>query len=165
VVIGGESAGATISAATALLAVSEGGPRIDFQFLAYPKVDQVGDYPSVAENVSEGFDRAMFTFYSDCYLGADVSPTNPLVSPIFASPDVLAQLPAALILTADADPIRDEAEQFAGLLAKAGVEVTCIRAVGHTHGVLDFTADSQSARRISHAAYDVVRRFCIENAS
>lgn len=162
VVLGGESAGATIAAATSLLVASAGGPRIDFQFLAYPKLDHVGDYPSIDENVSEGFDRAMFAFYLDCYLGADARAEDPLVSPALAPDAWLTGLPAALVLTADADPIRDEAERYAGRMAEAGVEVTCLRAVGHTHGILDFTADSRSARRVSHAAYDIVRRFAQE---
>ena len=164
VVVGGESAGATISATAALLAVMTDGPRIDFQFLAYPKVDHVGDYPSIDENLSEGFDRGMFDFYRDCYLGAHARAEDPLISPVFAAPEVLAKLPAALILTADADPIRDEAERYAGQLAAAGVEVTCMRAVGHTHGILDFTADAISARRVAHAAYGVARQFASERS-
>lgn len=165
VVIGGESAGASISAAAALMAAASHGPRIDFQFLAYPKLDHVGDYPSIDENVSEGFDRSVFQFYFDCYIPVGVSAQNPLVSPVFASSAELATLPAALILTADADLIRDEAEFYAGRLADAGVEVTCLRAVGHTHGILDFTAESRSARRVAHAAYDIVRRFAEERAA
>lgn len=162
VVIGGESAGASISAAACLMAAANDGPRVDYQFLAYPKLDHVNDYPSIDENVSDGFDRSTFTFYFDCYVPAAVSAENPLVSPVFAPAELIAKLPSALILTADADPIRDEAEHYAGRLAAAGVEVTCLRAVGHTHGILDFTVESRSARRVSHAAYDVVRRFALE---
>ena len=164
VVIGGESAGASISAAASLVAAEQGSPRIDFQLLAYPKLDHVNDYPSIDENVTEGFDRSTFTFYFDCYVPDGVSAENPLVSPVFASAELIAKLPAALVLTAEADPIRDEAERYAGMMAMAGVEVTCLRAVGHTHGILDFTVDSVSARRVSHAAYDIVRRFALDRA-
>ncbi|HET6910057.1 MAG TPA: alpha/beta hydrolase fold domain-containing protein, partial [Mycobacteriales bacterium] len=55
---------------------------------------------------------------------------SPSASPLRGQ---LHGLPPAVIVTAEFDPLRDEGAAYADALAAAGVDVTHVRARGHTH--------------------------------
>ena len=58
---------------------------------------------------------------------------DPRVSPLFAPSEVLADMPPALIITAEFDPLCDEGEEYAHRLSSLGVECSLVRYFGQVH--------------------------------
>lgn len=130
--VGGDSAGGHLAAQLCQRSLREFGPDIDFQLLVYPVTDLSLSHPSIEEN-AEGYfltKRSMEWFRAN-YIG-DLDPRDPALSPLFA-PD-LAGLPAALVITAEYDPLRDEGEAYAQRLQEAGVPTQLVRYDGQIHG-------------------------------
>ena len=128
--IAGESSGGAIAAAAARLA-RERGPALAFQVLVTPLLDASLSSPSVTE-FAEGYllTRAQLEWaYAQYAPGAAVDDT--LLSPLLA-PD-LADLPPAVIVTMEYDPVRDDGERYAQRLARAGVRVKSARLGGMLH--------------------------------
>jgi acetyl esterase len=147
--ISGSSAGGNLAAATTLLARDRNGPPVKFQLLAYPICDTSMSQPSYTENADAPLLTArMMRWFLAQYIPAGANPRDPLIAPLQA-PD-LRGLPEALILTAECDPLRDEAMDYAAKLRAAGVEATSICYPGMVHGFLTRSPDhpqSQSARQ------------------
>lgn len=61
---------------------------------------------------------------------------DPRFSPILV--DNLSNLPPALVITSEYDPLRDSAETYAVKLAEAGVPTVTVRFNGVTHGFYGF---------------------------
>jgi acetyl esterase len=127
----GDSAGANLVVAAALLA-RDGGPRLRHLGLIYPITDAACDTASMHEFAS-GYvlTRAAMQWFWSLYLGDPADGANPLASVLRAD---LSGLPAATILTAEFDPLRDEGEAFASKLRAAGVAVDARRFNGMIHG-------------------------------
>jgi acetyl esterase len=152
-VVGGDSAGGNLAAATALMARDHGGPPIRFQLLVYPVVDAACDAASYVEN-AEGYfleAQAMRWFWQQ-YLGPDGDGSDPLATPLRAD---LAGLPPALVVTAEFDPLRDEGEAYAAALRAAGVDASATRYDGMIHGFwsmpMFFPEADQATREIATA--------------
>ncbi len=150
IAVAGDSAGGNLATAVALLAKRNAAPNIAFQLLLYPKLDFVNEYPSHIENGADGIPRALSQIFDDCYLPDVSQRSDPLASPVLATD--LAGMPAGLIVTADADTLRDEAEAYGQALRQAGVEVATLRAIGQAHGFATITELVPSARLITQAA-------------
>ncbi len=136
--VAGDSAGGNLAAAVSLMAREKKEFTISKQILFYPSLDldlSEMRYPSLTENARGYFvETNTLPEFNSFYLEGDVDPNNPLVSPI--REENLAELPAALVITAEYDPMRDEGELFAENLKKSGVPVQKIRYEGITHGFL-----------------------------
>jgi acetyl esterase len=143
--VGGGSAGGGLSASVALLARDLAGPKLALQVLEIPVTDLTMSQPSVREN-GEGYmlTRQGMAQCVGYYLARPEDARNPHASPLFA-PD-LSDLPPALVMTAEFDPLRDEGEAYARRLAQAGVTTTLRRWRGHIHGSMGFTKVLPSAR-------------------
>jgi acetyl esterase len=141
----GDSAGGNLAAAVALMVRDRGGPRLALQVLVYPITDYDFTRPSYTEN-AEGYllTSASMRFYWDAYVPNEADRMQPYVSPMRAAS--LAGLPAALVITAEYDPLRDEGEAYAKKLAQAGVPVTQSRYPGMIHAFFRFTNVMDSAR-------------------
>ena len=135
IVVAGDSAGGNLAAAVALMARDRGGPAPAFQLLLYPATDADGDTPSARE-FAEGYlllkdDMPWFwNHYLPNKKAADEAYASPLRAKDFSG------LPPALVVTAECDVLRDEGEDYAARLKKAGVPVTQRRVDGTIHGFL-----------------------------
>jgi acetyl esterase len=142
VAVGGDSAGANLSAVVAQQAVGEGVQAPALQLLIYPAVDMRGGYVS-AELFAEGFflTRSEMDWFADHYVHRDHY-EDPRVSPLLGT---LEGLPPAYIITAGFDPLRDEGEHYAEALRKAGVRVLTRRFPGMVHGFVNMGTVNRTA--------------------
>lgn len=133
IAVGGDSAGGNLAAAVALKNRDENGPDLCHQLLVYPVTDARRNTPSYQQNAKGYFlsADAMKWFWGE-YLNDDSEGENPLASPLRATS--LKNLPAATVITAEFDPLRDEGEAYGEQLAAAGVPVECRRWDGIIHG-------------------------------
>jgi acetyl esterase len=144
-----------LAAAVALLVRERAGPPLAHQALLYPVTDAACDSTSMRE-LSAGYmlSRAAMEWFWSCYLAAPGDADNPLASPLRA-PN-LAGLPAATIITAEYDPLRDEGERYADRLRGAGVPVSARRYLGMIHGFMSMPNITQVAERaIADVASDL----------
>jgi acetyl esterase len=121
-VVGGDSAGATLGAVVCQDAARNAGPPILLQCLICPVLDFDEPSPSrlaFAEN--HLIDKAILDADLADYLPDGADPADPRISPLRAAD--LAGLPAAIIHTAEFDPMRDEGNAYARKLMAAGVAV------------------------------------------
>ena len=128
----GESAGGNLSAVVCLRARDEQGPKINFQCLLYPVTDCDLTRASYQEN-GEGYllETNSMQWFWDTYCPAQERRQEPWASPIQAAS--LSQLPPALVVTAEFDPLRDEGMAYAEALDAAGTEATAICYEGLVH--------------------------------
>jgi acetyl esterase len=146
IAVGGDSAGGNLAAAVTLLARDRGGPALAAQVLVYPNTDYESDTPSLRENTDPLlFNRTSVGWYWGHYLNSPADGVDPLASPLRA--DDLSGLPPALVITAEYDPLRDQAEQYATALSEAGVPVVASRYDGMVHGFFCMAGDLDAGRR------------------
>ncbi len=134
--VGGDSAGGNLGAVVALHARDNGGPKLKLQVLIYPSADMSSVYPSYDEFAEQlPLTRTTMDWFVDLYLNSrEKDAKDWRASPLHAKS--LAGLPPAFIITAAMDPLRDEGEEFARALMKAGVPVEVKRFDGQIHGFL-----------------------------
>ncbi|WP_205315481.1 alpha/beta hydrolase [Nonomuraea lactucae] len=132
--VAGDCAGATMATALTMMAKQRGGPRIRAQLLYYPTTDSYCDTVS-REEFESGYllTRAALEWYWQQYTDDDGELAEPTASPLRATTADLSGLPPALLVSAEADVVRDEGEEYARLLRRAGVPVTCVRYLGTVH--------------------------------
>ena len=149
----GWSAGANLAAVACQLARDAGGPSIVGQVLVAPVTDCASEHPSYAEN-GEGYflTAPLMRWFIGHYADA-ADRANPKASPLRAKS--LAGLPAALVVTCEFDPLRDEGAAYADALAKAGVEARHLNARGQIHNsitAVDIILSAAGTRtEIAHA--------------
>ncbi len=119
----GDSAGATLAAATVQAAVRAGGPPLALQLLLCPILDYSRSTPSRLE-LASGYlvDQATLDHDLMHYLPAGSDPSDARVSPLLAAS--VAGLPRTVIHTAEFDPLRDEGRNYFERLERERIEVS-----------------------------------------
>ncbi|MFL6111779.1 MAG: alpha/beta hydrolase [Catenulispora sp.] len=156
--VAGDSSGGNFAAVVALMARDRAergykSPEMAFQLLVYPSVDFAGDHPSRAENATGYFLTARHLAWYDAQYVNGADRWDPYLSPLRA-PDH-SGLPAACVVTAEHDPLRDEGDAYAAMLAASGVPVAHLRVDGMFHGFL--TMPLPAAHQVRTAVFEAVR--------
>ncbi|MET8545726.1 alpha/beta hydrolase [Kitasatospora sp. NPDC004799] len=137
----GDSAGGNLVAALTLLARERGDAPLVHQVLLCPVTDADFDTPSYHRFAAGYFlHRDHMRRFWDDYLPEPDRRKEVTAAPLRASLEQLAGLPPALVVTAEADVLRDEGEAYAARLRAAGVPVVAMRYQGAVHGFLLFGA-------------------------
>lgn len=139
-VVGGDSAGGNLAAATALLARDRDGPEIAYQALVYPTTTfsfEFADEPTGGE--SYFITEPDLEWSWDLYLENEIDGMSPYASPLQARD--LSDLPPATVLTAEFDPLREEGVRYAERLADAGVSVEHVHYDRMIHSFVTNLAD------------------------
>ncbi len=156
IAVAGDSAGATLAA---VVAQQLQGTEIAIchQLLLYPVADSACDSPSqlASEQMPILTRQAMRWFWRQ-YLPEGASGLDPRASLLRQS--ALQGLPAATVITAEVDPLRDEGEAYAQALVKAGVCVTQRRWLGQFHGFASLLGTLDAANQVLFFAAGQLRQ-------
>jgi len=131
--VGGDSAGGNLAAVVALAARDGDGPKLAGQVLIYPATDFAMTHPSHSEpETSILLTHSVIKWFCAQYLGDTPDIDNWKASP--ARAETLAGLPPSYVMTAGADPLRDEGDEYAARLNQDGVAVAYRHFPGQFHG-------------------------------
>ena len=147
--VAGDSVGGNMAAAVTLMSKERGGPVIQQQLLFYPVTDAAFDTESYHQ-FAEGYHlrRDTMMWFWDQYTTNPGERMEITASPLRASKEQLKGLPPALIITAEADVLRDEGEAYANKLQEAGVAIMAVRFhfTIHDFVMLNALENSEAAR-------------------
>ncbi|GAA2466495.1 alpha/beta hydrolase [Actinocorallia cavernae] len=159
--VAGDSVGGNMSAALTLMAKERGGPALVQQVLFYPVTDANFDTPSYHQFATGYFlRRDGMQWFWDQYTTDATDRAQITASPLRATTEQLSGLPPALVITGEADVLRDEGEAYATKLRAAGVPVTAVRFQGIIHDfvMLNALRDTHAARTAIELAARTLHR-------
>jgi acetyl esterase/lipase len=148
IAVGGSSAGANLAAAVALFARDRRGPKICFQMLLVPALDDRLETQSTRQFTDvPGFARPEAEVMWRWYLGENAHDVSPYAAPARAKD--LSDLPASYVLCAGLDPLRDEGLNYAHRLTEAGVAVELHLVPSIPHGFASIPSAAISERLLT----------------
>lgn len=154
-VIAGDSAGGNLAAVVAMTARDRGGPAIAFQVLIYPVVDQRRKSSLSSPHTKSGVLTAEhMQWFTAQYLGASGAQAEVSASPILGDP---TGLPDAHVLTGALDPLCEEGEEYARMLAAGGAKVSVRRYERGFHGFFNLADHLPAAAEATEDVCAVVR--------
>ncbi|MFF5211424.1 alpha/beta hydrolase [Streptosporangium sp. NPDC000396] len=166
IAVAGDSVGGNMSAALTLMAKRRGGLPLVQQVLFYPVTDAAFDTGSY-QQFAEGYflRRDAMQWFWDQYTTDEAQRAEITASPLRATTEQLTGLPPALIITGEADVLRDEGEAYANKLRAAGVPVTAVRYQGIIHDfvMLNALRETNAAASAIEMAISTLRRALAEN--
>ena len=152
--VAGNSAGAGLAAATALMARDQGGPELCMQYLSIPELDDRLETPSMrAYTDTPVANRANVILTWQHYLAGQRATA-------YAAParaEDLTGLPPSYVAVCEFDPLRDEGIQYAQRLVQAGVPVELHLYPGTFHGSSRITSAGVS-QRMSRDSLEAIHR-------
>lgn len=163
IAIGGDSAGGNLAAAVCIMARDRGGFSLIFQLLVYPVTDHNFDttsYQSCADGY--GLTRNSMMWFWAHYLKDKKDAKNSYAAPLQS--EDLANLPAALVITAEYDPLCDEGKAYADALKTAGVNTDYNCYQGMIHGFFGMASKLDKAKQALDDAANILKQvFAEEN--
>ncbi|MFD5617323.1 alpha/beta hydrolase [Streptomyces yangpuensis] len=160
IAVAGDSVGGNMAAALTLMAKERGDVALVQQVLFYPVTDAAFDTPSY-RRFAEGYflRRDAMQWFWDQYTTDDHQRAEITASPLRATTDQLRGLPPALVITAEADVLRDEGEAYANKLRQAEVPVTAVRYQGAIHDfvMLNALRETRAAEAAVNQAVTALR--------
>lgn len=134
IAIAGDSVGGNMAIALNLMGRERGDLTFKGAVLFYPVTDARFDTDSYQE-FAEGYFLALdgMKWFWDQYTTSEEEREQITASPLRATQEQLAFFPPTLVITGEADVLRDEGEAFAAKLRRAGVDVTQVRYAGIIH--------------------------------
>ncbi len=129
--VAGWSAGGNLAAVAAQHACDHGGPALSGQLLITPVTDSDFSRPSYSDNAAGPvLTRDLMDYFWDHYVD-EAHRNDPRVAPLRAKS--LADLPPAMVVVSEFDPLRDEGIAYAEAMRAAGVPVRLVVGRGHMH--------------------------------
>ena len=141
--VAGDSFGGYLAAQVDHHTIATRGRRPDLQVLIYPAVDMTQSSPSI-DRLADGYllTRPMIRWFRAHHFGpaADLRAASPMFWPDHRG------AARAIVVTAGYDPLVDEGDRYAELLARAGTEVRHRRHPSLIHGFLSLAGGVVAAR-------------------
>jgi acetyl esterase len=134
IAVSGDSGGGHLAAATALMIRDRGGPNLLFQLLLWPLMDFRLTTSSWQDYDGYLIFSEEFLIFREIYFSNEAEQLHPYAAPSLAAD--LHGLPAALIITAECDPLRDGGEEYGQRLLEVGVPASVSRYEGMIHGFM-----------------------------
>jgi acetyl esterase len=166
IAVAGDSVGGNMTAALTLMAKQRGDVPLLQQVLFYPVTDAAFDTGSY-DQFAEGYflRRDGMQWFWDQYTTDEAERAQITASPLRATTEQLTGLPPALVITGEADVLRDEGEAYANKLREAGVAVTAVRFQGIIHDfvMLNALRETHAAEAAITLAVETLRRALAAN--
>ncbi|MCX4815406.1 alpha/beta hydrolase [Streptomyces sp. NBC_01239] len=162
----GDSVGGNMTAALTLMAKERGDVPLLQQVLFYPVTDANFDTGSYDQFATGYFlRRDGMQWFWDQYTTDEAERAQITASPLRATTEQLTGLPPALVITGEADVLRDEGEAYANKLREAGVAVTAVRFQGIIHDfvMLNALRETHAAEAAITLAVDTLRKALAAN--
>lgn len=157
-VLAGDSAGGNLATVVCMMLRDRNmALPICKQVLIYPVTDATQSCPSV-DKYKEGYmlTKPALYWYTNHYVSPTTDLLQPYLSPLFAKD--LSNLPPALIITAEFDPLIDEGERYAKRLQEAGIVVVLKRYMGVIHGFFHMPRLLKHANEAQHLVAGEIRK-------
>jgi acetyl esterase/lipase len=152
--VAGDSAGGNLAAVTANVLRQRGHtPKLQAQMLLFPVLDATGTHASMTTLATGyGLESRQMPWFYDVYDPGGTNRTDHSLSPMCLRD--FSNLPHAIVMPAQLDPLRDEAIAYAACLARAGTPVDLLVAEGMIHGFTSFWMKSPAAAEAYRVGLD-----------
>jgi acetyl esterase/lipase len=133
--VGGQSAGGSLAAGAARLALEQGGPAIALQVLHYALLDLVTPSRDKHNAGKPVISLPRDKVFEAAYLPSPAAKWDRLISPAWPpNSDGISGIAPALVITCELDDLHDEGVAYAGMLAAAGALSGHVDLAGVHHG-------------------------------
>jgi len=159
--VAGDSVGGNMATVMTILSKYRNGPKIYKQLMYYPVTNAYFDTPSYIQFATDYYlYREGMMWFWDQYTTSEKDRHEITASPLRAATEQLRGLPDAMVITGEADVLRDEGEMYATKLRESGVDVTAARmeAIIHDFVMLNSLDQTNACRAAMDMSVEWVNR-------